>query len=189
MGLDNAALIIVTIFAVICSGFLLLAFLTSKPVLQFIGKRMKHRVIKTPDGLDYLTRHYIYKSPNKKIFLHRFHRSDGDRDLHDHPWPFTTFILNSGYMEHLPEGVRKIGRWSLVSHKPEDQHSVELLKDKDGKEIEAWTLVVVGKKTREWGFQTPTGWKPYTEYFDLKFGKGNWNEEKEVIAMNQFMEE
>lgn len=35
----------------------------------------------------------------KQYFLHKFLRSDADRELHDHPWPFKAVILWRGYYE------------------------------------------------------------------------------------------
>jgi hypothetical protein len=50
----------------------------------------------------YLTRWTILEIAGWSLKLHRFHRSDEDRDLHDHPWTFWSLILLGGYYEWLP---------------------------------------------------------------------------------------
>src|SRR5208282_805597 len=42
--------------------------------------------------------------------LHHILRSDEDRHLHDHPWPYVTIILKGGYWEVTPVSGRAIAR-------------------------------------------------------------------------------
>ena len=62
-------------------------------ILEKLGRK---RVILDADNAPYLTRYYLFLKDRKwfpfNIFLHNFHKGDPD-DLHDHPWPFITFIL------------------------------------------------------------------------------------------------
>lgn len=64
------------------------------------------------DGKPYLTRYYLTGAeptpsgtPEEKrvwgvaVFLHHFHASDGERALHNHPWPGLSLILRGGYVE------------------------------------------------------------------------------------------
>ena len=56
---------------------------------------------------------------------------------------------------------------TLIRHKAEDLHRIELYRDKNGKEIPAWTFVHATGKTRRWGFVLPSGWVDYEEYEQL----------------------
>lgn len=59
-----------------------------------------NKTIVNCDRDPYLKRWYLFRTKPFAVFLHRFFRSDEDRALHDHPWPFITFILWRGYIEH-----------------------------------------------------------------------------------------
>ena len=52
------------------------------------------------DGELYLTRLNLIKTPWFSVKLHWIHKPDPDRDLHDHPWVFVSFILRGGYVEY-----------------------------------------------------------------------------------------
>jgi hypothetical protein len=125
----------------------------------------------------YLRRFFIYPrnkdfSQNKgkrRVYLHKFYRGDEDLHLHDHPWPFTSFILTRGYWEETPWrpdllGWKKgdiptdgqNGEWrfkrfyrpfSILKRPAVWQHRV-ILKDKKP----VWTIVRTGVKERSWGF-------------------------------------
>ena len=53
-----------------------------------------------------MTRYKLLLTRWGNLYLHVFHRSDEDRELHDHPWGFVSLILWGGYYEWL---------WSDVS--------------------------------------------------------------------------
>src|SRR4051812_9607864 len=46
-----------------------------------------------------ITRHRLIRVPWFGVYVHEIHRPDVDRDLHDHPWAFASFILSGGYTE------------------------------------------------------------------------------------------
>lgn len=113
------------------------------------------------DGSAYLTRLIILEwADGSKLMLHKFHSSDHDRDLHDHPWAFKTFILWRGYIEHHAGGSRRRYPGMLLQRPAQWRHRVELIKGKP-----AWTLVFTGPKVREWGYHTPAGWVSHTEWW------------------------
>jgi hypothetical protein len=107
----------------------------------------------------YLTRYIIFKTDLISIYLHIFHRSDAD-DLHDHPWPFLGLILWRGYNEQTPQGKRRFWPGMVLFRPASWSHRVELVNGK-----RAATLVIVGKRIREWGFFTSSGWVKWTNYF------------------------
>lgn len=149
-------------------------------------------ITKTVDGQEvlYLRRFFLWRSDKRDqygddgsaLFLHVIHRSDDDRDPHDHPWDFSTFVLKGGYDDeqwvwHPPfptsHGIAIPGMRQLMGYEPvnrlgfkrraaEHIHRVRLRDEKT-----AWTLVRAGKKRRRWGFVTETGWKHFKEYLGI----------------------
>lgn len=102
----------------------------------------------------YLVRWRLVQTPWFAVYLHHILRSDDDRALHDHPWAFLSLILWGGYFEFTPAGCRWRGAGSLVFHKAEDLHRLEL-------DRPAWTLVFCGRRRREWGFRFADGWRSW----------------------------
>lgn len=146
-----------------------------------VTKLPRPRVIFDGEGrTPYLTRHYLFGRPVMPdgsepfdqfgdmrpgaifparswqkviggIYLHRFHRSDSDRELHSHPWRWAlSLILVGGYREERRRGLKvvsrdvKAGQFNYIRHS--DRHRVDLLAP-DG-----WSLIVVGPKVSSWGF-------------------------------------
>lgn len=143
------------------------------------------------DG-NYLTRWRIIQTPWFGIYIHRFDGPDPRPTLHDHPWDFTSLVLRGGYIEAdsysqypdiLPvnaEKIRDIPDQSLMVHsswntylrgalnrkKATDAHTiVSLLR------VPTWTLMVVGKRQRVWGYIEPDGtWTAFDEHeFNQQF--------------------
>jgi len=122
-----------------------------------ILERFRHRTIRDDDGSPYLTRWYLVRVFRRwvpGVFLHYFHRSDHDRELHNHPWKWAVaIILRGGYYEHRLERnketrVRYLPPISVNLLTPDTFHRVVLLDEKKG----AWSLFIAGPKFREWGF-------------------------------------
>lgn len=149
------------------------------------------RVIYDREGVDpYLSRYYILGRPtmpdgsyafdkygnmlpgavssrhgdNFGLYIHKFHRSDEDHALHNHPWQWAaSLILAGGYREEkrvtLGTGDPRYSepRYASVEariFRPGDInvltsdtfHRVDLL---DG---EAWSIFLVGPRFSSWGF-------------------------------------
>lgn len=66
----------------------------------FLG-RCKRATITNADGVPYMHRYYVMEWP-WRVRIHEILRSDEDRDLHDHPYDFVTFMLKGGYIETAP---------------------------------------------------------------------------------------
>lgn len=138
------------------------------------------------DGDPYLVRYRLLSTPWFKIYLHHILRSDADRELHDHPWNFTSFILVRGYFELVPTAtapsrgielttpycmvLRKPFR--IIRHKAGDLHSIRLRTKRNRKleaiERPAWTLVFAGRRIREWGFATDDGWVDWKTFRKMR---------------------
>lgn len=128
-----------------------------KNVCMFITQFLS--MVRLGDNGDYLHRYFIFRSKRFNVVLHRFLRSDADRELHNHMWPGFSVILSGRYREEkmtqqwTPESV-----WSSLKTKVfrpgmfnsigrDDFHRVDLLTP------EVWTLFFYGRKVRDdWGF-------------------------------------
>lgn len=115
------------------------------------------------------------------VKIHKILLSDDDC-LHDHPWNFLSIILKGGYWEETfftgkdkhekgfiyragpPEDPRNLTKkkWyapgSILWRPSPWCHRLEVKKEP------CWTLVIMFKKTREWGFHTKFGWIPWFKY-------------------------
>lgn len=121
-----------------------------------------------------MTRWILFRCTWFGVYMHRFNRSDYTRALHDHPWPFVTLVLKGGYYEVHDQTID--GKIAVCWRAPgavlvrpaEWRHRVELYKtyrpteikprDYFVKERTSWSLVIVGRRQRAWGFFLPTGW-------------------------------
>lgn len=112
---------------------------------------MRVRRIRGRDGSVYIWRLYILATPLFGIMLHRIFRPDRQRDLHDHPWNFLSFIFLGWYRENTPEGMRT-RRW-FNWKRAEDRHSIT-----EVGRVPVWTLVFTGRRRRTWGFWVPVKW-------------------------------
>lgn len=133
-----------------------------------------------------LTRYKLVQSARLNIYLHIFHRSDEDRELHDHPWTFLSLILWRGYTEVRPrkelrailasEGMESVGRFpderlerkrywpGMVLYRPAWwAHRVELPAG-----ARSVSLVLITRKSREWGFFTRDGWKLWRSFVNSR---------------------
>ena len=108
------------------------------------------------DGEVYMRR--WYPGPGPRLRYHEILRSDPDRDLHDHPWDFTSLILEGAYVEITPDGERRWQAGDVIRRRATDLHRLEL----DGGPV--WTQVRTGPVRRWWGFQTADGWVDARRY-------------------------
>ena len=105
------------------------------------------------------------------IYLHRVHRDDDDRALHDHPWANVSVVLRGAYDEVTPDTrdiptpylriadmpVRRRRRraGSIVFRRAHRAHRLEVAQGP------VWTLFLTGPWQREWGFHCQWGWRPW----------------------------
>lgn len=125
---------------------------------KLLDRCFRKRVIVT-ENKPLLSRYYVLVTDRLCVYIHRLHRSDYDRALHDHPWSFFSVPLSSGYHEWTPEGRRYNRRFSLLWRPAEWLHRIDL---EDTGAV--WTLVVRFKRRREWGFVDDNGWTNHKDY-------------------------
>lgn len=133
--------------------------------LEGVGR--KRVIMDRQSSQPYLNRYYLFLKDRKKfpfnVFLHQFLRSDPD-DLHDHPWPYATFIIKGGYWEWVPtyngvhgtiSGEKKL--WRGPGHfrtcSANSYHRIEL---EPG--VDCWTIFMPGPQKRDWGFLKHQNW-------------------------------
>lgn len=106
-----------------------------------------------------MTRYILRTNENGGKYLHLFHRSDQDRELHDHPWDFWTYIIWPGYWEHTPHGVFRRYPGELLWRPAHFRHRVQTINE--GKSL---SMVWVGPKVQTWGFfngDEKTDWQQF----------------------------
>ena len=169
----------------------------TRKILTWVASRMRPpRVIRDALGQDaYLSRYYLVRHqrpftvdgsepfdsmglpkpttawPKSRwgLYLHHFHRSDADLELHNHPWRWAvSLVLAGGYSEErrVEDGDgwrvarRRLGPWRLNFLTADTFHRVDLL------ERDAWTIFLVGPKAQGWGFwDRETGeYTPWREF-------------------------
>lgn len=144
-------------------------------LLKKLVVKLPFRTITDSDGSPYLTRWYVFpRGPRTAedkvtpaarfaVFIHFFHRSDKDRDQHNHPWAKSwALILKGGYTEERGDRVKTFRPGSINVIGRDDYHRVTLLDPARG----SWSLFVAGKNVGSWGFRDlDTGehipWKQY----------------------------
>jgi hypothetical protein len=140
--------------------------------LDHVGR--KRIVMDRQNNKPYLERYYLFLKDRKRfpfnIFLHKFLQSDPG-DVHDHPWPYATFILKGGYWEWTPEFdhaekmIAEKAKWRGPGHfrlcSSTSYHRIEL---EPG--ITPWTLFMPGPQIREWGFLVNNKWIHTNEYLN-----------------------
>jgi hypothetical protein len=135
-------------------------------LVDYINKQIELKVkCNPPDvvvGESYLKRwHIIPENKFLNIYYHEIRSSDLDRDLHDHPYVFSSFILSGGYLEETKNGVVVRGVGDLNIHHPWYLHKL-IMKDSNG----ANTIFITGPKIKEWGFMTEKGWVDNETYLN-----------------------
>lgn len=121
-------------------------------LLQWWSKFCLSYVIGGSDD-PYMTRWFLIpRNRFFNIYLHRFHRSDDDRAMHDHPWWSISLLLSGACVEHDLNGFKAIKPGQIRIRSAEYRHRIELV----GTEV--WTLFLTGPRLREWGFWCPQGW-------------------------------
>lgn len=138
------------------------------------------------EGSVFLTRWWLFgtdEGEGPALMVHKFHRPDNDRCLHDHPWDFLSLVLWNGYEEEVEREhpAIKNGNWRgdyavrekkrnragfLLWRPAEFRHRISALPGGP-----CWTLVLRLRKRRPWGFWTEEGWVHNQRFFAL-VGRG-----------------
>ena len=120
----------------------------------------------------YLYRWTLLRSPWTCIYLHHFVGNDWSRDFHDHPKRFISIGLKGEYIEETPYVNRYMFDHMHAEIKTYHAPWIRSFAATHAHRIcaiDCWTLVIVGPKTREWGFwhkdpTAPGRWIPWNVY-------------------------
>lgn len=118
--------------------------------------------INDAEGNLYLRRWRLIQTPLFGVYLHKIMQPDADRDLHDHPWNFISIVLSGGYSEQVEGGFVKRKLFSIARRTAATAHRIARLF-----KVPTWTLVLVGRRKKSWGFYTPSGFKDWREYLGV----------------------
>lgn len=102
------------------------------------------------------------------VYLHHFVGDDWSRDLHDHPKRFISIGIWGWYIEHRPSGdhtVERVYRAPWFRSFPA-QHIHRITTPSKN----CWTLVIVLKPVREWGFWHLGRFIPWRAYVEGEGG-------------------
>jgi len=112
----------------------------------------------------YLHRWTLFRAFGCGVYLHRFVADDWSLDLHDHPKRFVSIGLAGEYTEHTPKRTRIFRAPWLRTFPASHAHRITL---RPG--VECWTLVIVLRAARPWGFWHAGTWIHWREYVRGKF--------------------
>lgn len=93
------------------------------------------------------------------VYLHHFVGDDWSRDMHDHPKRFVSIGLAGQYIEETPAGERVYRAPWIRTFPAHHIHRLRMI-DKGT----CWTLVLVFRPVREWGFWHMGEWIHWREY-------------------------
>lgn len=126
---------------------------------KIANSREPNLTVTVDNGKPYLKRWWLIpKNPFLNIFLHHFEHSD-EPVLHDHPWPFLSFVLKGRLSESFVIGGRLCVQGRIYFRKSTTLHFLSLIKNEP-----VWTLIITGPDVREWGYQLSDRWVPQFLY-------------------------
>lgn len=127
----------------------------------------RRREIGDPEGGVYLVRWILAEAFGFRLMLHRFVRDDWARDLHDHPWWFVSLLIWGRYCEEGKDRVRFRFAGTGIARRATWRHRIMVVNPRTGRKGPAWTLVLTGRRQRDWGFWTRGRWAHHREYLRL----------------------
>lgn len=123
--------------------------------------RLPHSTALWPGDRWYMRRWWLLRCGPLQIRIHHIMAEDIGRDMHDHPWPFRTFVLRGGYIEHRESTGRAIrlpGRTAAMGRG--EFHRISKIAPQG-----AWTLFATWGERTGWGFKRQDGHVvPHEEY-------------------------
>lgn len=158
-------------------------------LLESVVDRIIARAQRTPyfHLTGYMERFWLFRDAtgpgdvhhkNVAARVHHILRSDEDRHFHDHPWPTVSIVLRGGYWEVMPARQeqdpshdahlwRRVwrGPGAIVFRRAHHRHRLEIPEGSS-----AWSLFLMGRYAKAWGFYTPGGFVYWREYLGVEDG-------------------
>lgn len=107
---------------------------------------------------EYLER-WILQFKNFSLRLHRWLGSDDQRHHHDHEWWYISLVLWGIYDDITPTGTIRRYPLSIAFRSATSQHKVKLVSKT------CWTLLLTGRKERNFGFWVNGKFRKRNKYF------------------------
>jgi hypothetical protein len=117
----------------------------------------------------YLYRWTLIRTRWFKVYLHKFVGDDWSKDLHDHPKHFISIGLWGSYLEETQNDKGRLCRkrfnapWFRTFHATH-MHRITTPWGN------CWTLVIVGREVRKWGFWHDGIWYDWKSYVEERGG-------------------
>ena len=145
------------------------------------------------NGMVYMRRFFLFRSRWGNLYLHHIRMTDKDRDPHDHPGWFVSWVLKGWYVEEVWNWVNTVkkshiwskkvlrrGRFNVGFRKQSHVHKITRLSPGG-----VWTFVLTGPWGESWGFTKGVGrtfrkgyaatkWVYWREYLN------QWDTAKEI---------
>lgn len=105
----------------------------------------------------------------RSIRLHHINREDHDRDLHNHPFSYRTFILDGHYSElyrnpgEEQERYRFVHKGQTVTGHDQTFHRIDTVAVRG-----VWTLFCMSRNTDKWGFDVKGVFVRSARYFMMR---------------------
>jgi hypothetical protein len=117
------------------------------------------------------------------IRVHAIFRRDGDREIHDHPFDFRTFILFGDYTEEDVAGnARIVDQGDTYGSPAERFHIITAVRTVDllpgGIAPAVWTFVIMSRKHQSWGFLSIVNGEIRKVHHDM-YESNNFRDDKE----------
>jgi hypothetical protein len=110
----------------------------------------------------------ILKTPYFSIFWHHILNPDSQPDPHDHPWNFWSLVIHGGYREELWLAEPPLRRRNPVwrTWLPGTLHYMPITAAHRIRQVSPGTvtLVLTGRRQRDWGFWTQAGFVNRQDY-------------------------
>lgn len=133
-----------------------------------LDRLLRREDIKLPnEARTYMRRWSVPLPFGDKIAVHHFLRDDSARALHDHPWNFLSLMIWGRYYEITERpGVGFVETEyrapCLLYRRATDRHRIVT------RGYRAWTIVLMGRRRREWGFWPSGSWVEWYRYLGVK---------------------
>lgn len=94
-------------------------------------------------------RYNLLKTKWFNLYLHQLDAPEWHPiGCHDHPWWFVTVLLWNGYDEKIGDTVTRRQSGDILYRSATHSHDVVTPYGR------SWSLVLTGRKSRDWGFQS-----------------------------------
>ena len=115
----------------------------------------------------------LIQTPWFWIYVHFIYREDLDPVMHDHPWNFWRMVLRGGYIEnYVTDPASRISHPQMIlPFRPlrfpvNHAHRIVMVKPR------TVSLVLVGRRLRDWGFWGPGEFYPPRTWVDYRDALG-----------------